>query len=112
MRLEDFVRANHPLRPIHAWVNDALATMDARFSAMYEAHIKGGRPSIAPEKLTRAMLLQVLYSIRSERQLVEAPAVRPMRAETLKNSVSNASNTASLGRFGPDGAHRGLDERY
>jgi transposase len=36
---------------------------------MYEADIKGGRPSIAPEKLPRAMLLQVLYSIRSERQL-------------------------------------------
>ena len=45
--------------------------MDTKFSAMYEADIKGGRPSIAPEKLMRAMLLQVLYSIRSERQLVE-----------------------------------------
>jgi transposase len=38
---------------------------------MYEADVKGGRPSIAPEKLMRAMLLQVLYSVRSERQLVE-----------------------------------------
>ncbi len=38
---------------------------------MYEADIKGGRPSIAPEKLLRAMLLEVLYSIRSERQLME-----------------------------------------
>jgi transposase len=45
--------------------------MDAKFSAMYEAEVKGGRPSIAPEKLMRAMLLQVLYSVRSERQLVE-----------------------------------------
>jgi transposase len=50
---------------------DALEQMHARFSAMYEAEIKGGRPSIAPEKLMRAMLLQVLYSVRSERQLVE-----------------------------------------
>ena len=41
------------------------------FSGMYEADIKGGRPSIAPEKLLRAMLLQVFYSIRSERQLME-----------------------------------------
>lgn len=45
--------------------------MDSRFSAMYEADIKGGRLSIAPEKLMRALLLQVLYSVRSERQLVE-----------------------------------------
>jgi transposase len=71
VKLEDFVPANHPLRPIRMWVNEALAKMDAKFSAMYEADVKGGRPSIAPEKLMRAMLLQVLYSIRSERQLVE-----------------------------------------
>ena len=71
VKLEDFVPADHPLRPIRTWVNDALAKMDTKFSAMYEADIKGGRPSIAPEKLMRAMLLQVLYSIRSERQLVE-----------------------------------------
>ena len=45
--------------------------MDAKFSAMYEADVKGGRPSIAPEKLMRAMLLQVLYSVRSERKLDE-----------------------------------------
>ncbi|MGH6611124.1 MAG: IS5 family transposase [Burkholderiaceae bacterium] len=71
VKLEDFVPADHPLRPIRAWLNDALAQMDAQFSAMYEADIRGGRPSIAPEKLMRAMLLQVLYSVRSERQLVE-----------------------------------------
>ena len=71
VRLEEFVPADHPLRAIRTWVNEALATMDARFSAMYEADIKGGRPSIAPEKLMRAMLLQVFYSVRSERQLVE-----------------------------------------
>ena len=71
VKLEDFVPANHPLRPIRMWVNDALAKMDAKLSAMYEADVKGGRPSIAPEKLMRAMLLQVLYSVRSERQLVE-----------------------------------------
>jgi transposase len=70
-KLEEFVPVDHPLRPIRAWVNDALAKMDRRFAAMYEADIKGGRPSIAPEKLMRAMLLQVFYSIRSERQLVE-----------------------------------------
>ncbi|MEX3640521.1 transposase, partial [Paraburkholderia sp. BR14427] len=45
--------------------------MDRLFADMYEADIKGGRPSIAPEKLLRAMLIQVLYSIRSERPLME-----------------------------------------
>lgn len=50
VRLEDFVPSNHPLRPIRHWVNDALAKMDAKFSAMYEADVKGGRPSIAPEQ--------------------------------------------------------------
>ena len=71
VKLDDFVPAGHPLRPVRAWLNEALARMDAKFSAMYEADVKGGRPSIAPEKLMRAMLLQVLYSIRGERQLVE-----------------------------------------
>lgn len=70
-KLEDFVPADHPLRPIREMVNVALVKMDALFSGMYEADIKGGRPSIAPEKLLRAMLLQVFYSVRSERQLME-----------------------------------------
>lgn len=71
VRLEEFVPASHPLRPIRAWVNEALVQMGPKFCAMYEADVKDGRPSIAPEKLIRAMLLQVLYSVRSERQLVE-----------------------------------------
>ncbi|MBK6612803.1 IS5 family transposase [Ottowia sp.] len=70
-KLEDFVPAEHPLRPIRAMVNQALARMDGLFAGMYEPSIKGGRPSIAPEKLLRAMLIQVLYSVRSERQLME-----------------------------------------
>ena len=69
--LGDFVPANHPLRPIRVMLNAALVKMDALLSGMYEADIKGGRPSIAPEKLLRAMLLQIFYSIRSERQLME-----------------------------------------
>ncbi|VWC37789.1 transposase, IS4 family protein [Burkholderia lata] len=67
VRLEEFV----PLTEIRTWLNDALSKMDAKFSAMYEADAKGGRTSIAPEKLTRAMLLQVLYGSRSEQQFVE-----------------------------------------
>jgi transposase len=70
-KLDDFVPANHPLRVIRTMVNKALAEMGDLFSQMYEDDVKGGRPSIAPEKLLRAMLLQVLYSIRSERQLME-----------------------------------------
>ena len=70
-RLEDFVPPDHPLRSIRQMVNEALVKMDALFAGMYEADSKGGRPSIAPEKLLRAMLLQVFYSIRSERQLME-----------------------------------------
>ena len=70
-RLEEFIPANHPLRPVREMVNEALRRLDGLFAGMYEPSHKGGRPSIAPEKLMRAMLLQVLYSIRSERQLVE-----------------------------------------
>ena len=70
-KLDDFVPANHPLRVIRTMVNKALAEMGGLFAQMYEDDIKGGRPSIAPEKLLRAVLLQVLYSIRSERQLME-----------------------------------------
>jgi len=66
--LEARVRRDHPLRAIRSIVNEALAGLEREFAALY-ARI--GRPSIAPEKLLRAMLLQAFYSIRSERQLVE-----------------------------------------
>ena len=66
--LEARVRADHPLRVIRAVVNEALGAMQGEFSALYAGI---GRPSIAPEKLLRAMLLQAFYSIRSERQLME-----------------------------------------
>lgn len=70
-KLEDFVPADHPLRAIRKMANAALEKMNGLFARMYEADVKGGRPSVAPEKLLRAMLLQVLYSVRSERQLME-----------------------------------------
>jgi transposase len=66
--LEKRVRGDHPLRAIRAIVNEALAALEADFAALYAPV---GRPSIAPEKLLRAMLLQAFYSIRSERQLME-----------------------------------------
>jgi transposase len=66
--LEARVRRDHPLRAILAIVNEALSALEEEFSALY-API--GRPSIPPEQLLRAMLLQAFYSIRSERQLME-----------------------------------------
>lgn len=66
--LEARVPANHPLRTIRRISDDVLAGMSDRFDAAY-API--GRPSIAPEKLLRSLLLQALYTLRSERQLVE-----------------------------------------
>jgi len=66
--LEGRVRADHPLRAIRVIVNEALAALEPEFAALYSPI---GRPSIPPEKLLRAMLLQAFYSIRSERQLVE-----------------------------------------
>jgi len=66
--LNDFVPAGHPLRPIREIVNVALKEMDALFARMYSEF---GRESIAPERLLRALILQALYSIRSERQICE-----------------------------------------
>jgi len=66
--LEKRVRSDHPLRAIRGLVNEALVALEQEFAALY-API--GRPSIPPEKLLRAMLLQAFYSIRSERQLME-----------------------------------------
>jgi len=66
--LEDRVGKNHPLRAIRAIVNEALAGLAGDFSVLYSPM---GRPSIPPEKLLRAMLLQAFYSIRSERQLMD-----------------------------------------
>ena len=65
---EQRVPQNHPLRPLRKMVDEVLAELSPRFTKMYA---KRGRPSIAPEKLLRALLLQVLYTIRSERQLME-----------------------------------------
>jgi len=59
------------LRPIRERVNRALVKLDGLFAQMYASEHRGGRPSIAPEKLLRAMVVQMLYSIRSERQLME-----------------------------------------
>jgi transposase len=66
--LEARVRTDHPLRVIKSIVNEALSSLEREFASLYSPI---GRPSIPPEKLLRAMLLQAFYSIRSERQLME-----------------------------------------
>ena len=66
--LEARVRRDHPLRAIRMIVNEALDALKGEFAVLYSPI---GRPSIPPEKLLRAMLLQAFYSIRSERLLME-----------------------------------------
>jgi len=66
--LEERIPAHHPLRKIRQVVNDALVSLDGEFEALYTDF---GRPSIPPERLIRASLLQILFSVRSERQLME-----------------------------------------
>ncbi len=65
---EERVPAEHPLRPIREMADVALKALSPVFDRMYVAF---GRPSIAPEKLLRALLIQVLYTVRSERMLME-----------------------------------------
>jgi len=67
--LEARVRRDHPLRPIREIANGALADLSGEFAALYPPRL--GRPSVPPERLLRAMLLQAFYGIRSERQLME-----------------------------------------
>src|ERR1700733_13263232 len=65
---EERVRKDHPLRAVRVMTEEVLRDMSSRFDAMYA---RRGRPSIPPEKLLRAQLLQMLYSVRSERLLME-----------------------------------------
>jgi transposase len=66
--LEERIPADHPLRQLRKVVDSLLTTMDADLDTLYA---KTGRESIPPERLLRASLIQVLFSIRSERQLVQ-----------------------------------------
>src|SRR5687768_2239974 len=66
--LETRVRADHPLRAVKRMADEGLAKMSRRFD---DAYADEGRPGVPPERLIKAMLLQSLYSVRSEAQLVE-----------------------------------------
>ena len=86
--LDDFVPADHPLRVIRIMVNKALANMDDLFGQMYAADIKGGRPSIAPEKLLRAMLILTLPLFRV---VLNPRFTRPFYAVPRTSVVRTAS---------------------
>lgn len=68
VRLEERIPSDHPLRAIRSLADEALAGLNGRFEALYSGT---GRPSIPPEMLLRATLLQAFFSVRSERQLME-----------------------------------------
>jgi transposase len=74
--LEARVRGDHPLRVIRVIANEALTALEREFAPLYAPV---GRPSLAAEKLLRAMLLQAFYSIRSEGQLVDIHARKPIQ---------------------------------
>ena len=68
VRPESRIPKDHPLRLIRRVADEALKVVDDQFAALYA---ENGRPSIPPEQLLRALLLQAFYTIRSERQLME-----------------------------------------
>jgi transposase len=68
VRLEQRVAADHPLRAIRELIDAALNELSRDFDKLYA---RDGRPSIPPERLLRALLLQAFYTVRSERQLME-----------------------------------------
>jgi transposase len=96
--LEARVRRDHPLRLIREITNTALATLALDFSALYSGT---GRPSVAPERLLRAMLLQAFYSVRSERQLMERLDTDLLFRWFVGLGVDDASN-----------GHRTGDQRF
>lgn len=96
-KLEDFVPPDHPLRPIRAMVNQALVKMDRLFAGMYEPDIKGGRPSIAPEKLLRAMLLA--KTMGRMRQVMVRGLKRVDQMFVLTMAAYNLTRMRTLGQI-------------
>ena len=106
--LEARVRRNHPLRAIRAVVNEALSALERDFAALYSPI---GRPSIPPEQLLRAMLLQAFYSIRSERQLMERLEYDLLFRWFVGIGVDDAAWTIRCFRRTATGCWKGISRR-
>jgi transposase len=91
---EERVPEKHPLRAIRSMTDEVLKGLSAKFNELYSIT---SRPSIAPEKLLRALLLQILYTVRSERSLMEQLQYNP-----IANFNSNSD------KFAVDGTGNGL----
>jgi len=94
-KLEDFVPADHPLRAVRTLVNEALGRLGGLFNLIYA---DTGRASIAPEKLLRAMLIQVFFSVRSERQLMEQVRYNLLYRWFIGLAIDDANNGGPGGR--------------
>lgn len=81
VRLEDRVPADHPLRAIRALTDEVLASLSVRIEALCA---RVGQPSIPPEMLLRATLLQAFFSIRSERMLMSRSLPRPILSMAVR----------------------------
>ena len=81
VRLESRIPADHPLRAIRTLIDEALKGLSRDFNKLYA---RDGRPSIPPERLLRALLLQAFYTVRSERQLVREIEVNVAYRDTLE----------------------------
>jgi len=107
--VEGLIRPDHPLRPLKGMMDQELAKMDALFEAAYS---DTGRPSVPPEMLLKALLLQALYSVRSERALVERIATDLLfrwfvdldPAQDVFDHSSFTHNRARLSEYGLIGA--------
>lgn len=111
--IESLIAADHPLREVKRRADTVLAAMDREFRKAYS---KRGRPSVPPEMLLKALLLQALYSIRSERRLVEEIRVNLMYRWFLDLSLDApvwdaTSFTTNRERFEKHGLVRGFFDR-
>ena len=102
--LEERIPADHPLRPIRAMVDEALKQLSERFDDIYG---DDGRRSIPPERLLRALLIQMLYTVRSERMLMEQLEYNLLfrwfvgeRADVASDGVVEESRPIAGGRGG------------
>jgi hypothetical protein len=107
--LEDRIPADHPLRGVRALVDAVLAEMSKDFDGLYS---QVGRPSIAPERLLRALLLQVFYSVRSERLLMEQLNYNLLFRWFVGLEIEHRPGIAALQEVGRPGIQAELSGTY